>query len=470
MERFDLIVVGGGSAGLVAAAGAAGIGARPALVERGRLGGECLWNGCVPSKALIAAAKAAARARAAERFGVRADVQVNFGEVVRWVHDARAAIAPHDSAERFRGLGVEVIEGTARFVAPRTLDIGGRHITSKRVVIATGSRPAIPKLDGLPSVPYLTNETVFELIERPEHLLVLGAGPIGLELAQAFIRLGSRVTIVASSAGVLPREDEELASLLAARLEAEGVAMHLGTTAANVRRSGAGLVLSANSNGSTRDIAATHLLVAVGRESRTDTMDLGAGHVVIGADGIDVDEMLRTSAEGVWACGDCIGGPRFTHVADYQARLVIRNAFFPGGGKVDYRAVPWVTFTDPELAHVGLTEHQARERHGKDVRVWRRRFADVDRAVTDGETHGMVKLITRANGALLGGHILGAGAGTMIGEVALALKHRLGVNALASLVHPYPTMPEAIRQAAEEFNKARFTGIPRAVARWLVRR
>lgn len=470
MERYDVIVVGGGTAGLVTAAGSAGIGARPALVERGRLGGECLWSGCVPSKALLAAGKAAAHARGAARFGVHTDVQVRFDEAVRWVHSARDAIAPHDSPERFRGLGVDVIEGTARFVAPRTIAVGERRMRSKRVVIATGSRPAVPKLPGLQAVPYLTNETVFELGEQPGHLLILGGGPIGIELAQAFVRLGSRVTVVESAARILPREDEELTVPLAARLQSEGVSLRLGTTATSVRREGSGVILSTSGGGGAHEVAASHLLVAVGRQPRTDTLDLGAGNVVIGADGIDVDDTLHTSAEGVWACGDCIGGPRLTHVADYQARLVVRNAFFPGSGKVDYRPIPWVAYTDPELARVGLTEHEARAVHGADVRVWRRPFREVDRAITDGETEGLVKLVTRANGELLGGHVLGAGAGDMIGEVALAMKHRLGVNALAALVHPYPTRAGAIGQAAEGYNKARFTGIPRAIARWIVRR
>lgn len=470
VEQYDIIVVGGGSAGLVTAAGSAGIGARPALIERERLGGECLWNGCVPSKALLAAAKAAAHARAAGRFGVHAGVQVQFGDVVRWVHGARTAIEPHDSPDRFRGLGVDVIHGTARFVAPRTLEVNGRRLRSSRVVIATGSRPTIPKLPGIETVPYLTNETVFELTNQPGHLLVLGGGPIGLELSQAFARLGSRVTMVTSSSRVLPREESELATLIAARLEREGVTIHLDATATSVRCDAGGLVLTARIGGSTRDIIGTHLLVAVGRESRTDTLDLGAGNVMVGADGIEVDDTLRTSAEGVWACGDCVGGPRFTHVADYQARLVVRNAFFPLKRKVDYRAVPWVTYTDPELAHVGLTELEARERYGGDVRVYTRRFDEVDRAITDGETEGMVKLVTRGNGTLVGGHVLGAGAGNMIGEIALAIRHELGVNALASLVHPYPTMPEAIRQAADGFNRSRFTGVPRLIARWFARR
>ena len=470
MERFDLIVIGAGSAGLVAAAGAAGIGARPALVERDRLGGECLWTGCIPSKALLACAREAAHARGAGRFGVDADVRVDFGRAMRWVHDARARIEPHDSAERFRGLGVEVVRGTARFTGDRVVEVDGRVLTAKRVVVATGSRPAVPPVRGLDAVPFLTNESIFELAEQPAHLLVLGGGAIGLELAQAFVRLGTRVTVVESSPALLTSEEPELAALLAERLRTDGVVMHLGAKATQARRTATGVSLTIESPSGTSSVEGTHLLVATGREARTDTLDLNRGGVAVGPKGVTVDAHLKTSADGVWACGDCVGGPRFTHVADYQARLVIRNAFFPLKGSADYRAIPWVTYTDPELAHVGLTEREARERHDGDVRVFLRPFEDVDRAIADGETYGMVKLVTRGNGALLGGHILGAGAGNMIGEVALAMKHDLGVNALGSLVHPYPTMSEAIRQAAEGFNKARFTGVPRAIARWFARR
>jgi pyruvate/2-oxoglutarate dehydrogenase complex dihydrolipoamide dehydrogenase (E3) component len=421
---------------------------------------------------MIACAGAAAHARGAGRFGVNAAVRVDFPASIRWVHGVRNAIAPHDSPERFRRLGVEVVQGTARFVSDRTLDVDGRRLAARRVVVATGSRPALPALPGLDSVPYLTNETVFESAELPARLIVLGAGPVGLELAQAFARLGSAVTVVSASNEILPKEDDEVAAMLAGYLVDEGIAMHTGAAATAVRRTATGvaLTLAANGGGGTREIEGSHLLVAVGREPRTDTLDLTIGGVAYDASGVRVDDTLRTTTRGVYACGDCTGGPNFTHVADYQARLVVRNAFFPFAGNVDYSAIPWVTYTDPELAHVGLTEREARERFGPDVRVFTKRFDDVDRAIADGETRGMVKLVTRRNGALLGGHVLGVGAGKMIGEIALALRHRLGVNALASLVHPYPTLPEAIRQAAEGFNKARFTGTPRAIARWFARR
>jgi pyruvate/2-oxoglutarate dehydrogenase complex dihydrolipoamide dehydrogenase (E3) component len=470
MERFDVIVIGAGTAGLVAAAGAAGIGARPVLIERDRLGGECLWNGCIPSKALLACAKEAAHARHARRFGVDTDVRVDFGRAMQWVHAARTRIEPHDSPERFRGLGVEVVHGTARFTSQRVVNVDGRVLTAKRIVVASGSRPALPPIRGLESVPYLTNESIFELAELPSHLLVLGGGAIGLELAQAFVRLGSRVTVVEASTTLLPDEEPELVAMLGARLRAEGVAMHLGAKATETCRTTAGIALMLEAPHGAVSVEGSHLLVATGREARTDTMDLAKGGIATGPAGVTVDEHLSTTANGVWACGDVVGGLRFTHVADYQARLVVRNAFLPLRGKADYRAVPWVTYTDPELAHVGLTEREARARHGQHVRVFVRQFDDVDRAITDGETLGMVKLVTRANGAILGGHVLGAGAGNMIGEIALAMKHDLGVNALASLVHPYPTMPAAIRDAAKGFNKARFTGVPRSIARWFARR
>lgn len=470
VQRFDLVVIGGGAAGLVTAAGASGIGSRVALIEHERMGGECLWTGCVPSKALLATAKVAAHARNAARFGVHAEVRVDFGGARRWVHEARNAIAPHDSADRFRGLGVTVIQGAARFVGDRTLDVDGQRITAKHIVLATGSRPAIPDLDGLHSVPYLTNETIFELREQPSHLIVLGGGAIGFELAQAFARLGSRVTVVEKSSTLLPGEDHDLVPALAEAIRADGVAILPGSTALAVRVEPAGIALDIRpETGAAHTVVGSHLLIAIGRSPRTDTIDAALGSVSVGTRGFVVDDRLRTTAPGVFAIGDCIDGPRFTHAADYQARLVIRNAFFPLPRKVDYRVLPWVTYTDPELAHVGLTEHEARAQ-SDDVRVWMRPFADVDRAITDGERAGMVKLVTDRKGRLLGGHILAAGASLMIGEIALAMHERLGVRALASLVHPYPSMPEAIRQAAGEYDKARFVGAARWIARWFARR
>lgn len=481
MAAYDLIVVGGGTAGLVTAAGSAGLGARVALVERERLGGECLWNGCVPSKALIAAARTATGARDGGRYGVHArGVDVDFGAAMRWVHEAQQRIAPNDSPERFRGLGVDVIEGEARFTGERALTVNARTLSAKRIVLATGSSPAVPPIPGLETVPYLTNESIFSLTERPATLLVVGGGPIGLELAQAFARLGSTVHVIEAAPQLLPREDRELAVMLGARLAAEGVQLHLGTKVTGVERvAGRGVRVTAAPHDAavgqgavqrTITLDGDALLVATGRTPRLESLELSRGGIEAGKDGIRLDDGLRTTAEGVWAAGDCVGPLRFTHVADYQARVVIRNAFFPFRSKADYSIVPWVTFTEPELAHVGLTETEAREHHGDDVRVWRRSFADVDRAITDGETDGLVKLVTTRRGKLVGGHILGHGAGNMIGEITLAMKHGIGAHALGATMHPYPTYPEAIKQAAEQYTKSRFTGFVKRAVNWYVRR
>lgn len=490
MGSYDIIVVGGGTAGLVTAAGSAGIGAKVALIERDRLGGECLWNGCVPSKALIAAARAAHDSRASARLGVRnEDPLIDFGRVMQWVRDAQARIAPNDSPERFRGLGVDVIEGDARFTGERMINVDGRTMTARHIVIATGSAPAVPPIEGLADVPYLTNETIFSLTQQPATLLVLGGGPIGLELAQAFARLGTTVHVLEAETRLLPREDHEIAGLLGERLAAEGVHLHLGATATRVEAvghrgearelregsSGSRVQVTARRGGDARahetfTLEGDALLVATGRRSRLDALELSKAGVAFGKGGVTVDDSLRTTASGVWAAGDCVGPLRFTHVADYQARLVVRNAFFPLRGKTDYSTVPWVTFTEPELARVGLTEEEAREAHGDDVRVWRRPFAEVDRAITDGETHGLVKLVTTPRGRILGGHILGHGAGNMIGEITLAMKHGISATALGNTIHPYPTYPEAIRHAAESFTKSRFTGVVKRAVNWYVRR
>ncbi len=467
---YDIIVVGGGTAGLVTAAGSAGIGARVALIERNRLGGECLWNGCVPSKALIAAARAAHDTRYASRFGVNTSaMELDFGLVMDWVHEAQHRIAPHDSPDRFRSLGVEVVEGSARFTGNRTLDVDGRSLTAKRIVIATGTKPAVPPIDGLADVKYLTNETVFSLERQPKTLLILGAGAIGLELAQAFARLGTRVQVIEAASQLLPREDHELAELLGDRLGTEGVEIHLGTAVKRATQTG-GRVQLHTGIGNAPVFEGDALLVATGRTPNLASLDLEKAGVQATKDGIVVDDQLRTTARGVWAAGDCIGPLRFTHVADYQARLVIRNAFFPFHSSVDYSAVPWVTFTEPELAHVGLTEKEARERFSGDVRIWRRAFSDVDRAIVDGRPEGLVKLVTDRKGRILGGHILGHGAGNLIGEIVLAMKHGISAGALGNTMHAYPTYPEAIRQAAESYTRSRFTGIVQRVTNWYVRR
>jgi pyruvate/2-oxoglutarate dehydrogenase complex dihydrolipoamide dehydrogenase (E3) component len=426
----------------------------------------------VPSKALIACARAARATCTAGRFGVHVPAaSVDFGRVTQWVHEAQQRIEPHDSPERFRSLGVEVVRGTARFIGQRTLRVDSRVMSAKRVVIATGSKPAVPPIDGLSGVPFLTNETIFSLERQPETLLVLGAGPIGLELAQAFARLGTTVRVLEAAPQLLPREDEELAKLLGQQLAAEEVEVLLDTTVTRVSREGRTIRLSARrGDGTPVMVEGDTLLVATGRVSNVALLETEKAGVQTAKSGVIVDERLRTTAGGVWAAGDVTGGPQFTHVADYQARLVVRNAFFPLGSKADYSVVPWVTFTDPELAHVGLTEREARDRHGDGVRVWQRPFGDVDRAIADGETSGMVKLVTDRRGKILGGHILGHGAGNMIAEVALAMKHGIPAGKLGNTVHAYPTYPEAIKQAAEGYYKSRFRGPIRTIARWFARR
>lgn len=393
------------------------------------------------------------------------------GGCQQWVREAQRRIEPHDSPERFRGLGVDVIEGTARFVGDRTLQVGGRTMSAKRVVIATGSKPAVPPIAGLADVPYLTNETIFSLQRRPDTLIVLGAGPIGLELAQAFARLGVRVRVVEAGSQLLPREDRELAELLGKRLAAEGVDIMLDATVTRASSGDGTITLEAmRRDGTTIVVEGDTLLVATGRVSNVASLDLDRAGIRTGSQGVDVDSRLRTTAPGVWAAGDVTGGLRFTHIADYEARLVIRNAFFPLPSSASYDVVPWVTFTDPELAHVGLTESEARDRHGDEVRVWRRPFDDVDRAITDDEPHGMVKLITDRKGRIFGGHVLGHGADSLIGQITLAMRHGISAKQIGDTIHTYPTYPEAIKQAAEGHLKSRFTGIVKSLAGWFARR
>lgn len=469
---YDLIAIGGGAAGLVSSAGAAGLGARAALVEQDRLGGECLWTGCVPSKALLAAARAAADARAAQRYGVHAgDVRVDFEAVMAQVHAAQRRIEPNDSPARFRGLGVDVVEGTARFVDARTLDVDGRRLRARHIVVATGSKPQIPPLDGIASVPYHTNESIFSITALPPRLLVLGGGPVGLELAQAFARLGSRVTVVEMGDALLPREDVELAALLGACLAADGVDILLGTRAEQCTHRDGVVTLTVTGAGGRRELHGDALLVATGRRPNLDTVDAAAAGIRTSPAGVVVDDRLRTGTPGIWAAGDVVAGtPRFTHVADYHARLVLRNALFPLTARADYAVVPWVTYTDPELAHVGLTEAEARDRHGSGVRVFRRELGELDRAIADGRTAGMLKVVADRRGRVLGGHVLGYGAGSIIAEIALAMKQNVPLSRVASTVHAYPTYPEAFKQAADAWTRGRLTGTTQRLVRWLVRR
>ncbi len=446
----DLCVIGAGSGGLSVAAAAAALGVPVVLVERGRMGGDCLNTGCVPSKALIAAAKRAEAIRTSAPFGVKSPrPQIEFHEVNDHVHDVIAAIAPNDSAVRFTGLGVRVIEGEARFKDAATVTVGDDiEIKARRFVIATGSAPAAPSIPGLDQTPYLTNETVFEARERPKHLIVIGAGPVGLELAQAFRRLGSDVTVL-EAAEPLGHEDPECTRIVVEALLREGIAIRTGAKVARVRRVRAHIEVTLD-NESGETIEGSDLLIATGRRPNLEVLNLDAARIRHTPAGIKVNKRLRTSNKRVYAIGDVTGGSQFTHVANYHAGLVIRHALFYQPVTVDHDKVPRVTFTDPELAHVGLTEAQARQRRRR-IRVLRWPYHENDRAQAERATTGHIKVVTDRKGTILGATIVGAQAGELITTWTLAIEQGLNIRVFAGIVVPYPTYAEIGKRAAIGF-------------------
>jgi pyruvate/2-oxoglutarate dehydrogenase complex dihydrolipoamide dehydrogenase (E3) component len=462
----DLCVIGAGSGGLAVAAGAAQMGAEVVLVERGAMGGDCLNFGCVPSKSLLAAARIADFWQRGAEFGVSyARPQIDFAAVADSVQRVIADIAPNDSVERFEGLGVRVLRAEARFTSPRTVRARGVEIRPRRFVIATGSHPAIPPIRGLEDVRYLTNETVFANRQLPEHLIVIGGGPIGIEMAQAHCRLGARVTVL-DVGPLLPRDDPELSTILAERLSREGIVCRPGIEITRIERDGD--AVHVRLAGGER-ISGSDLLIAAGRRPTIEALDLAAAGIASTAKGITVDARLRTTNRRAFAVGDVAGGPQFTHIALYHAGIVIRNALFRIPAKVDYRALPWVTYTDPELAQVGLTEAAARAAE-RAPRVLRWRFVDNDRAQTERETEGAVKVVTRGDGRILGASILGAGAGDLILPWALAISQKLKIGALANLIVPYPTRGEASKRAAGSYyTPTLFSARTRRLVRLLAR-
>ncbi|MFM8681489.1 MAG: dihydrolipoyl dehydrogenase family protein [Alphaproteobacteria bacterium] len=446
--RADLCVIGAGSGGLAVAAGAVQMGASVVLVEKGEMGGDCLNAGCVPSKALLAAAHAAQAVRDARRFGVHAPApEIRFGEVHAHVHGVIAAIAPHDSVARFEGLGVHVVKAAARFAGPDVVEAGGARIRARRFVVATGSRAAVPPIPGLADAGYLTNETIFGLAERPRHLLVVGGGPIGVEMAQAFRRLGAEVTLV-EKATILPRDEPEAVAVVRAALLREGVELLESTGLRSVRREGDLVVATLDAGGRDgRRIEASHVLVAAGRQPNVEDLGLEAAGIAHGATGIAVDARLRSSNRRVFAIGDVAGGPQFTHVAGQHAGIVIRNALFGIPARVDYKALPWVTYADPEIAHAGLTEAAARAA-GHDARILSWSFAANDRAQAERATEGLAKIVLGRKGRILGATIVGPRAGELIGPWVLAISSGLGIGSVASAVLPYPTLSEVSKRAA----------------------
>ena len=445
---YDLTIIGGGSGGLTAARLARALGARVALIDKKRLGGDCLHHGCVPSKSLIHVAKVVRHARQAARFGLGvADLAVDMAQVADYI---QGVIGRVGEGEQVYVEGVDVRFGTFAFTSPHDFTLDGTPFSSQAFLVATGSRPAVPPVDGLAEAGYLTNEEVFDLLNLPPSLVVVGGGPIGCELAQAFARLGSQVTIVQGSNRLLPKEDPDVSEAIAAAFAREGIAVVTGARLRRVRREGGEKVVEAQQGDHAIEVRASEILIALGRTPTFDGLGLDAAGVDHAPQGLTVNEHLQTSAGNIYAIGDVLGGHLFTHVAAYQAGVAIRNILLPiGRTKVNYDALPWVTFTDPEAARVGLTESEALTRGP--VRVIRFPWADIDRAQAEAATEGFIKLIVEAKSdTILGAHLVGAHAGELLAELTLAIKHKLGLDDILGTIHAYPTYSTGIQQAAFE--------------------
>jgi len=465
----DLCIIGAGSGGLSVAAGAAQMGANCILVERGKMGGDCLNYGCVPSKSLLAAGHAAHAINEAEKFGVKAvQPDINFAAVNAHVHGVIDGIATHDSVESFEELGVTVLQESGRFTGPRTLLAGDTLVRARRYVIATGSSPLVPQIPRIDEVPYLTNETVFDLKEAPGRLIVIGGGPIGLEMAQAHRQLGCDVEVV-EALGILNKDDPELVEIVRRRLIGEGIILHEGAEVMGVAPAGSGVRVDLVRDSETSQIEGSHVLIAVGRTANVEGMGLEKAGVSYSRRGIEVDARLRTTNKRIFAIGDVAGGFLFTHVAGYHAGIVIRNALFRLPAKVDHSAVPWVTFTVPEMAHVGLSENAANAA-GMAPTILRAPFAENDRARAERSEEGFIKAIIGARGKVLGASIVGPSAGELILPWVLAVQGKLRVKDLASVIAPYPTLSEVTKQVASSFyTPSLFSERTRCIVRALAR-
>ncbi len=469
-SRYNLVVIGAGTAGLVTAAGAAGLGARVALIERHLMGGDCLNVGCVPSKAVIRSSRVLGDLYAAEKLGVTvaAPPEVDFAAVMERMRRVRARISHHDSAQRFAKLGVDVFLGHARFLGPDAVEVDGKTLRFKRAVIATGSRPHAPPIEGLKEAGYLTNETVFSLTELPARLAVIGGGPIGSELAQAFNRLGSRVVLLHDRTHVLDREDVDAAAILQNAFVREGIRLELQSRTTRVESGAAGKIVDFDSQSGGGRVTVDEILVAAGRVPNVDSLDLEAAGVDYNyASGVRVNDRLQTTNPRIYAAGDVAVDYKFTHAADFAARIVIQNALFLGRKKLSALTMPWCTYTDPEIAHVGLGEAVADER-GIAIDKYVKPFSELDRALTDGEEEGFVKiLVKKGTDKIVGATIVARRAGEMIGELALAIGAEIGLGKIASVIHPYPTQAEAIRQLGDVYNRTRLTPLVAGILqRW----
>jgi pyruvate/2-oxoglutarate dehydrogenase complex dihydrolipoamide dehydrogenase (E3) component len=458
-RRYNLVVIGAGTAGLVAAAGAAGLGAKVALIEKHLMGGDCLNVGCVPSKALLRAARAAADVRDASRFGIStpSGVKVDFAAVMERMRRIRSGISEHDSAHRFTELGVDVFIGQGRFRGPDTIEVGGQTLRFAKAVIATGARASVPPIPGLSEVPCLTNESVFSLTALPKRLGVIGAGPIGCELAQAFARFGSDVFLIEAEHGIMPREDRDAAAIVQKSIERDGLKLFCCGKQLKVAQLPEGLRLSVESHGTGYELTVDQLLVSVGRAPNVEGLGLEMIGVEFDKKGVKVNDRLQTTHPRIYACGDICSRYQFTHAADFAARLVIQNALFAGRKTMSALTMPWCTYTDPEIAHVGIYESDAKSR-GIEVDTYLQPLDKVDRALTDSETEGFVKIHTRkGTDQIVGATIVAPHAGDLISEISVAMMGKVGLGRLANVIHPYPTLAEAIRKCGDLYNKTRLT-------------
>lgn len=438
----DLCIIGAGSGGLSVAAGAAQLGRKVVLIEKGEMGGDCLNTGCIPSKALIAAGARAHAMRTSQKFGIGpVDPDIDFSAVIGHVQDVIDTIAPVDSQERFEGFGVTVLRDHARFVGPREVKVGDTNVRAKHFIIATGSAPFVPPIDGLAETPYFTNETIFQNRTRPDHLIIIGGGPIGVELAQAHRRLGSKVTVIEGRT-IMNKDDPELVAIVRKQLDAEDINIVEGANVDNV--SGAEGSIKISAGGET--LVGTHLLVAVGRKPTVDGLNLEAAGVEYTTKGIKVDNKLRTTNNRIYAIGDVTGGRQFTHVAGYHASIIVRNILFKFPTSNNDNQAPWVTYTDPELAHVGLTEAEARAAN-KDIKVVRWELDENDRAQAERDTRGLIKVITDKKGNILGASIVGHGAGDLIQSWAFAISNKQTIKSFTNYIAPYPTRGEISKRA-----------------------
>ncbi len=472
-EDFDVVVIGGGTAGLVTASGCVRLGRRVAMIEREALGGDCLWTGCVPTKALVASAKLAHQMRHAEKYGLQnVEPLISPRAIMDSMRSVRADISRHDAPKKFRDLGIDVIEGQARFVSPKEVEVGTRRLRAKDIVIATGSRTSVPPVPGLAETGFIDHASFLEGNVFPKRLVVLGGGYIGIEFAQIFHRFGTEVVVVEMGPEIIVREDHDVIAAVRAALTAEGIKIRTGWTVKEVRqgKDGEKIVRIEDSTGQVEMLETDEVFVASGRRGNIEELNLEAAGVKLNRTYVAVDAYLQTNVASIWACGDVHGALQFTHVAAYEAVKLVRNILFPMRSAVDYSNIPWALYTDPEVGHIGLTENEAREIHGDSTKVYKVPMNDVDRAVVDRASAGFVKLIGDAKGNILGGHVVGTHASTLIEEIVLAKKKGVKIGELAQLTSPYPSLADAVQKSAalyyQNLSSSWIGGIARKVASW----